>query len=186
MFLWPPRPEKAIPSELIQFYENQGWIAQLKKNGTCTVIDVDASGNSTFYTRHNEAHKAWTPPQFILDYFKQFPESTIVAELLHNKGPSVKNTLYIFDILVFASLSLVGETLRERLELIEKFPETENVITSKTITKDFLAVFEGLTSELDEGIVMKNPNARLKPCYKDGMNAGWQVKCRKPMKNYGF
>lgn len=31
MFLFPPRPEKAVPSSLINFYENRGWFAQIKK-----------------------------------------------------------------------------------------------------------------------------------------------------------
>ena len=121
-FLWPPRPEKAIPRDLIPFYEKRGSIAQIKKNGTCTVIDVDAAGVPTFWNRHQELHKAWTAPAHIVEYFKQFPDSVFVGELLHNKGPSVKDTLYLFDILVLKGNVLIGTTLKEGLTKLYELP----------------------------------------------------------------
>jgi hypothetical protein len=185
-FLWPPRPEKAIPRDLIPFYEKNGSIAQLKKNGTCTVIDVDKDGVPTFWNRHNELHKAWTAPNHIVEYFKQFPESVFVGELLHNKGPSVKDTLYLFDILIFKGNDLVGTKLKERLTMLYELPKSKGITFAKTYTKKFLQIFDSLDDPLDEGLVFKNPNARLKFCYKDGTNADWQAKCRKPTKNFGF
>ena len=62
-FWYPPRPEKAIAPSLIKFYEGRGWIAQIKKNGTCSTANVDDHGNVTFFTRHGEAHKAWIPTE---------------------------------------------------------------------------------------------------------------------------
>jgi hypothetical protein len=184
MFLYPPRPEKPIQPELIPVYEKMGTIAQIKRNGTCTVVDVDASGIPTFWTRHKELHKAWTAPPHIIAYFKKFPDSVIVAELLHNKHASVKDTLYIFDVLVYKGNDLVGSTLKERLDIIKKFPKGEGIWFAKTYTKNLLKLYEGLTDDIDEGIVLKNPNARLKFCFKDGLNAADQVKCRKSTKNY--
>ncbi len=186
MFLYPPRPEKAIPPDLIPFYEKTGSIAQIKKNGTCTVIDVDAAGVTTFWTRHGEPHKAWIAPDHIKKYFAAFSSSVIVAELLHNKGPSVKDTLYIFDILINKGNDLVGMKLKDRLTIIQEFPRVTGIHVAKTFTKNFVKLYDSLTDELDEGLVFKNPNARLKFCYKDGLNADSMVKCRKPTKNYGY
>ncbi len=186
MFLYPPRPEKAIQPELIPVYEKMGSIAQIKRNGTCTVVDIDDEGVPTFWTRHKELHKAWDAPEHIVKYFSQFPDSVIVAELLHNKHASVKDTLYIFDVLVYKDNDLVGTMLKERLEIIKEFPKGKDIWFAKTYTKNLLKLYNSLTDDIDEGIVLKNPNARLKFCFKDGTNADWQVKCRKGTKNYGF
>ena len=184
MFLWPPRPEKSIPRDLIPIYENLGYVAQIKKNGTCSVMDVNKRGETLFWNRHNELHKAWSAPDNIKEYFSQFPDSVIVGELLHNKHRKYKNIIYIFDVLVLNGNDLVGTTLKERLTLIEKFPKADGIWIAKTYTKGFIKLFDSLNDEIDEGIVYKNPKAVLKFCFKDGQNADWQVKCRKPTRNY--
>lgn len=185
MFLYPPRPERAVPRDLIPLFENMNWIVQLKKkNGTCSVMDVDKSGDTTFWNRHNELHKAWTAPGNIREYFSQFRNSIIVGELLHNKHRKYKNIIYIFDVLVLNGNDLVGTKLKDRLTMIQNFPKADGIWIAKTYTKGFLNLFDNLSDEIDEGIVMKNPNAPLKFCFKDGLNADWQVKCRKPTKNY--
>jgi hypothetical protein len=186
MFLFPPRPEKAIPPVMIPAFEKMGYIAQIKKNGSCTVIDTDENGTPTFWNRHQELHKAWTAPDHIIKYFRQFPSSVIVAELLHNKHVSVKDTLYIFDVLEMAGDDFVGVSLSDRLEKIHKFPSGKGIIIAETYTSGFKKLYDSLTDDIDEGIVLKNPKAPLKFCYKDGLNADWQVKCRKGTKNYGF
>lgn len=185
-FLFPPRPEKAIPVDLISYYEKTGSICQIKKNGSATVVDVDAEGVPTFWNRHKELHKAWTATREIIEYFGQFPNSVIVGELLHNKHPSVKNIIYIFDVLVFKGNDLVGTTLKDRLEIIRSMPQGKGIWFAKTYTKNFRKLYDGLTDAIDEGIVLKNPKAKLKFCFKAGMNGDWQVKCRKAHKNYSF
>lgn len=186
-FLYPPRPEKAIPPDLINYYQSKGWIAQIKKNGTCCVIYVNEKGIPTFWNRHKELQKAWVAPEFIVDYFKQFPDSFIVAELLHNKSPNVKNTLYIFDILRYKGKDLLGTTYSERMHLINsEFPAGKNIILAECYTENFEELFKSLSEDIDEGLVFKNPKARLKPAFKKGSNADWQVKVRKKSKNYGF
>lgn len=103
-FMYPPRPEKAIPPELIAYYQSEGFIAQVKKNGTCTVIAVAPDHSLNIWTRHGERHKAWKPdPESpSLRAFKKLPKRwfVFVGELLHSKGVGIKDTLYLFDILV--------------------------------------------------------------------------------------
>ena len=60
------------------------------------------------------------------------------------------------------------------------------ISVARTYTKDLTALYRGLSDPLDEGLVLKNPEAVLAECHRDGLNAGWQVKVRRPTKNYQF
>lgn len=187
MFLFPPRPEKAIAPSLIKFYEGRGYIAQLKKNGTCTVISVDNRGTVSYYTRTGEAHKAWSAPDHITKTFAGFKSSVFVGELLHNKHPSVKNTIVLFDVVKFLGRDLVGQTLLERLAVLGRVvPLNQGIQIATCYRKDFLGLYESLRDPIDEGIVLKNPKAKLLDCRREGLNGSWQVKCRKQHKNYSF
>jgi len=197
-YMWPPRPEDAIPTSMLGFYEKQGWVGQIKKNGTCTV--VFAEKDVTFKTRHNDDHKAWAPKADHIEFFKTVADGqwcVFEAELLHSKGGGIKDTFYIFDILVWQGENLVGTTFAERQALLfEIFPDridggdhwklTDRIWLAKPILKDFLQVWTDLSAHEDEGIVLKNPNAKLKLCNKQNANKGWQIKCRRPHKNYAF
>lgn len=187
--IFPPRPENAINPLMIPFYEKRGWWADIKKNGTCTVIDVQDDGAVEWWTRHGERHRQWTPTAELTAFFQNFPGSTIVGELLHNKGPSVKNTIYVFDIIRHDGNSLIGTTFRHRREKVlpeiaKVVPLHGNVWIAKTHTRDLLGLFKGLHDPLDEGVVLKNPDGILEPCWSKTNNNGWQVKSRRPHKNY--
>lgn len=187
MFLFPPRPENAIPPSMIKSFEGRGWIAQLKMNGTCSLAFVDADGKVTFKTRHGVDHKAWTPTQEAISFFAGFKCSIFVFELLHSKGGGIRDTIYIFDLLKYLGRDLVGTTLAERLQILATINPFSPRITVATIhTKDLTGLFGSLSDPLHEGIVLKDPMAKLRPCFRDGLNAAWQVKCRTATKNFGF
>ena len=186
MFLFPPRPTNAIIPSLIPLYEGKGYIAQLKKNGTCSLAFIDDAGNVTLKTRHNEDHKAWQPTIKAIRFFSGYRSSIFVFELLHSKGGDVRDTIYIFDVLKFKGRDLIGTMLKDRLAILKTIVTPEKISIAHTYTTGLLGLFEGLTSPLDEGIVLKRPDAILRSCQKDGLNSNWQVKCRKPTKNYGF
>jgi hypothetical protein len=195
-YWWPPRPEQKIAKPMLGFYQKRGFVAQKKKNGTCTVIF--AKGDQViFKTRHNDDHKLWTPQA---DHIKFFSGSegwnVYTAELLHSKvtgGP--KNELFIFDQLVRDGVSLVGTTFASRvLAMRQKFGgEAESdqyriadrITLAKCFTGGFTALFDTLSAE-DEGLVLKDPNATLKACLKPDSNKTWQVKCRIAAANYSF
>jgi ATP-dependent DNA ligase len=184
-FLFPPRPEKAIDPSLIPYFEGKGWICQKKMNGTCSLAFVDPMGQVTFKTRHNENHKAWTPTSEAIKFFSGFRDSIFVFELLHSKGGDVRDTIYIFDLLKYLGKDLVGTQLVERLALLSKIePFSPRITIAPVYTVGLLSLYNSLSDPLDEGVVLKNPVALLKNCYRDGLNADWQVKCRKPTKNY--
>ncbi len=195
-FLFPPRPEVKIAKPQLAFFENQGFWCQKKKNGTCTM--VFARRNEIIYkTRHNDDHKLWTPQGDHTAFFAGRPKWNVyVAELLHSKvsgGP--RDELYIFDQIVKDGVQLVGSTFAERMEMLhEEFQgkdEGDQIRIAKRITlakcfdEGFAEMFDTLKPE-DEGLVLKNPLAELKPCFKADSNSGWQVKCRIPHRNYSF
>ncbi len=201
-FLWPPRPERAAPPELMGFYEKRGWTAEVKKNGTCTLIA--ARGDQViFKTRHNDDHKAWAPqPSHSLFFAGRTHWNVYVAELLHSKGPLVKDHLYLFDILVSDGHELIGWPLRDRrLILQERFPSPKADIAgsragigARMIEQDFSqaepiqnpsAIWPKL-GPLDEGFVFKNPTAALSACIAPTANGTWQTKIRRPHTNYSF
>ena len=187
MFLWPPRPENAITPSLIKSFETRGYVGQVKYNGTCQVVSVDEDGDVTFRTRHNEENKAWTPLPEMAPFFSRFVDSVFVGELLHSKHASVKNTIILFDVLRYMGGSLVGTTLKERLAILQKSPPlSKNIQIIKTHKSDLTGLYKSLTKETEEGIVLKDPNAKLRDCLRNGLNKGWQVKIRRPTKNYGF
>lgn len=184
--IYPPRPEKAITPSLIPFYEKRGYVAQVKKNGTCSLAIVGPDGTVEYKTRHWEDHKAWTPTESMSGFFSEHRDSIFVFELLHSKTPNVKNTAYLFDVLRYAGVDLTGQTLAFRLNLLSKIRPVQCAQVAETYTVGLRGLYDGLTEPEDEGIVLKDPVATLRGCERDGMNAGWQVKCRRSTKNYSF
>ena len=195
-YLWPPRPETKIAIPMLSFYEKQGYWAQVKKNGTCTVIFCRGH-EVIFKTRHDDDHKAWSPkPSHIKFFQRDNPQWDVyVAELLHSKTPHIKDQLYIFDKIVENGVHLVGTTFAERqINLlsqwtgdneIDQLRVDEHVSVALNFDSGFKQLYDTLKPE-DEGLVLKDPNAKLRACLKPDSNAGWQVKCRIATKNYGF
>ena len=195
-YLWVPRPETKIPTSALGFYENRGYWAQTKKNGTCTLIF--SNGSEVIYkTRHNDDHKLWTPQ---LDHAHFFGGrkawNVYCAELLHSKvtnGP--KHELFIFDILVSDGQYLTGEMFQTRQAILhgrwhgrdegDQVRVAPRITLAKCSDSGFLERFQNLKPE-DEGLVLKDPNAKLLPCFKADSNKAWMVKCRIPSKNYSF
>jgi len=195
-YLWPPRPSKAVPINLLKHYENQKWIGQFKKNGTCTVLYVQPNKEIIAKTRHDTDHKTWSPRKEFAGQFATLPGNgwyVFAGELLFN------DTLYIFDLLVNNGDYLVYRTLDERLnQLRDLFPKKAASIrkshyianrklwVAETISSNFVEVYEKLSSDEDEGLVLKDPQSKLNMCLAAESNSAWQIKCRKPTKNYTF
>lgn len=214
-YLYPPRPDKKIAPPMLSFQEKRGWVAQVKKNGTCTVLYVTPEKEIITKTRHDSDHKMWKDTESkAVEYFKTLPGNgwyVFACELMHNKTKHIQDTLYVFDIMVADGESLTGMTFAERQEIIMKlFGVDENtevndthshyvinprVWVAKLIHGDFkkeMAIIqersEHLTDDMsleDEGLVLKNPKASLNFCSQKG-NSSWMVKCRVGHKNYTF
>ena len=196
-YLWPPRPVDKIAKPMLGFYQKRGFLAQKKKNGTCTV--VFAKGDKViFKTRHCDDHKLWTPQKDHIEFFQGSEGWNVyTGELLHSKvsgGP--KNELYLFDQLVSNGEYLVGTSFQSRVErMMEEFDTSVDegdqyriaprITLAKCFSNGFTKIFDTLGKE-DEGLVLKDPKALLKLCNKQDSNKTWQVKCRIANANYSF
>jgi len=198
VYLYPPRPTMAIAPQAIGFYERMKWCAQVKKNGTCTVIFARGM-NVMFKTRHNDDHRQWAPlPEHLCPFqSSSLKWNVFCAELIHNKTKTIKNQLYIFDQIVKDDVHLVGTTFAERQNMLhttfngiddcDKIRINDYLTISKCYEQNYKNLYDSISSnEEDEGLVFKNPNAKLNPCYKEGKNGSWQIKCRKTTSNYSF
>jgi len=204
-YLWPPRPEKAIPREMLGFYANRGWVAQCKMNGTCSVLAISPERQIFAMNRHEDEHKLWQPKPAHLQDFVKLPGKgwyVFVAELLHSKVPGIRDVNYVHDILVADGVQLAGTRFDQRQErlswllLNRKRGKSREMLTHWEITptlwlaKNYVNGFGDLFDRLDrpehEGLVLKNPAGTLSMCLREGDNSGWQVKCRRPHKNYSF
>lgn len=214
-YLYPPRPERAIPVEQLGFFEKRGWVGQMKKNGTCTVLFVTPDKKVITKTRHDADHKMWSQNESrALEIFENLPGDNwyvFVIEVLHNKTSLIKDTMYIFDIMVNDGELLVGSTFTERMDILKELfnvVDEDNVVSlsnnshyilnsnvwlARTITTGFKQIMRIANQQkpaegapLDEGIVLKDPNAKLNMPGRAKSNGGWQVKCRISHKNYDF
>jgi hypothetical protein len=178
---------------MLGFYERLGWDLEYKLNGTCTVIQTCPF---EAWTRHKEEHKAWRPnPELLKDLLAV--DGTFAAELLHSKGTGHSDVLVLFDVLKLKGQSTVGTKRKERIQLLhENFKivgETKShFVVSPTLWifkqhhKGFRAIFDSLSETAEEGVVLKDPESKLGPMYRQSNNQPWQVKCRKTTKNFGF
>ena len=72
-YLFPPRPENAIPGDMLGLYEKRGFVAQAKKNGTCNVMAISPERDITAMTRHRTPHKAWSANADTKKAFQNLP-----------------------------------------------------------------------------------------------------------------
>jgi ATP-dependent DNA ligase len=155
-------------------------------------------------TRHGEFHKAWALTEHIKQemskIFKENKWFVLCAELMHSKGPTIKDTLYIHDMLVWRSEFLMGSTFLERQLILDDrlitnvegqshyVCDSENKIWyAKRFEKGFKAIFDSIKNiKILEGLVLKDPDGKLRSCRTPTENSYWQVKCRHKNKSYSF
>lgn len=188
-YLYPPRPEKAIASTSLHWYESQRYWAQVKRNGDCTLIFCKGD-DVRFMNRHGVVPTRWTPTADHYSFFRGSPKwEVFVAE-------RIDNDLYIFDQIVRDGFQLVDTSFRDRQialyhrwkiekELDDEFLIGKFVTVAKSHLTGFDQIFNRLTDK-DEGLVLKNPYAKMNLCFRDKQNGSWQVKSRRTTKNYSF
>jgi hypothetical protein len=203
-YLYPPRPETAIDPLLIPRYAD--WWAQIKMNGTSNILHVSPDREIIAKSRHPDKnggnHKAWHVSVNTRQAFLDLPGNgwyVFTAELLHSKVRGLRDINFIHDILVADGEYLVGTIFAYRQNLLrELFPERSQAVTgghyvidphtwlANNYERDFPKLFAGLTAPEHEGLVFKDPNAKLAPCGSERANAAWLRKVRRPSKAYAF
>lgn len=203
-YLYPPRPENALTPNRIPFYQKNGYVGQYKKNGTCSVFAINKPNSFIAMTRHNDDHKQWSFSNYFKDCFaKYLPENhwhVLVGEVLHSKTVNVKDTIYIFDILVHNSKELYGSTFMSRQDLLKNIFDAENkeqmyshyeieprFLLARNFDNGIYEMFKNIQDKtVDEGFVLKKKNAVLRDCHSASNNSSWQIKFRHPSKKYQF
>lgn len=173
----PPRASVKQDESLLPIRETQGLWAQIKKNGTNSVIFVDPDRNVVGYNRHGEQHRAWSFTEPTAAIFKSIPGKgwyVFNGELLHNKTPHIKNQHYLYDILVADTIGLTGTNYAFRYQLLfdilapgkqfgEPTPETqywrqdEYTSIARVYHTGFAKLFASLSAVEDEGLMCRNP-----------------------------
>lgn len=211
-YLWPPRPETAVAPDMLHHYEEMGWWAQAKMNGTnCTLYVSDRA--TVARGRHGPEHQlaAWSPGtrwQAFADTLPTGERYVFCAELIHSKvkgGP--RDTLYLHDLLVADGDYLVGRDYRFRYnalrKLCERFADIGRIVGTETSehthtvfgpgiwlarnhANSFRDLFDMPASAMVEGLVLKQPDATLALCSSATSNGAWQVKSRRSTAHISF
>jgi ATP-dependent DNA ligase len=209
--MYPPRPSRKIPPEKISDYEGRGWMAQLKFNGTRTLIELKPGEDPVLWTRHKEEHKAYQMTPSMLETLKELHETldpntahVLDGELMHSKTKGIKDVIILFDILVLEGEYLIGTSALERYMFLydEVFePQERELKTGRSIAlfirenlwlaETSFMNFESMHNryiDMDEveGLVLKKTNGKLDRGMSKDNNGDWMIRCRKPHKNYAF
>lgn len=206
-FLYPPRPEHCCSVEAMARFEERGWVAQAKKNGTCNVIAVSPEGEIHAMTRYRSPHRLWAPNSDTKEDFAHLSGGwyVFVAELLHGAPSGKQNVNYVYDVLVAEGRHLVGETQEFRQDLLLDLLDGDDddgcrdeglhrVVTPTLwlpteYENNFSKLFDLMGRE-DSGLVLKDPNQTLSPCSRSISNVSGLVTCELPLgenqiKRYG-
>ncbi len=206
-YIFPPRPENAIPDSHISEYDGGSMLVQPKLNGSnCTIYTNGV--DLRIMNRHNEPLTNFhlSKEELITNLYKSNSGNwqVINGEYLNKSKKDERNEtfnhkLVIFDILTFDSDYLVGKTFSERIQLLDElygkqecekdylYQISENIFRVKSYDKDFKVLYDKLSSiDMIEGLVMKRKTARLELGVSELNNTKSQIKVRKPTKNYRF
>jgi hypothetical protein len=124
-YIYPPRPNTAIPRDQLEMFGEMGWIAQLKYNDSRALIKYLPDGNIELWNRHAEKFRSYTAPDWLLNELRDLQTalglstsewSLLDGGLLNSKHEAIRDTLAIWDILVKNGEYLVGTTYGERYE----------------------------------------------------------------------
>jgi len=202
LYYWPNRPTLVPPDpqnplhpkpDYINSLEESGkFIAEQKWNGDNTLVYTD---DLTFWNRHGEKNKRYTPPPEMMKQLKRIPKGGILnLELLHYriKNLKFKNKLLVHSLLGWEGMPLVGKTWGDARLILEdlfktlKFPEESGIILSPVWKKEFWKLFQEADGDVIEGIVLKEPKGKLVISASKIPDVTYMLKIRKPNKKYKY
>lgn len=218
-YIYPPRPESTIgfdPSSPVY----RAWsrlpdaIAQLKLNGSRNVIFISPTDEIQFWGRHKQLHRSYTIPDFLKNKIRELPYpkgkwNVFDSELIHLKTPSVKDTVCLFDTLVYNGNYLIGESYRNRYKYIQEFnlpffplgnkkggidEKIQGIFIAQNFPnteweKAFMSTggnnrVQG--GDIYEGLVLKRTGGTLAIGFQEKNNSSFMCRMRRPHKNFQF
>ena len=198
-----------MPGQLQRYSDDPKWLAQLKFNGQRNPVFVPADGEAQVFGRKGAQHGDYVLPGKIANEFKSLSlldgkDYWFDSELLNKKtkDKSYKHRIILFDVLYIGKHLFNGPTLAQRVEILAdicKHPTkiepahgialqvTEHIWMAQTFFTDFVARFkEFLFCDEIEGLVLKRGDSKLDSIGGKEHEVSWQIRCRKPSKNYQF
>jgi ATP-dependent DNA ligase len=207
--LFPPRPAGRMLSTAIPTYEkSRKWIAQRKFNGTRTLVHIHGD-HICFQSRYGDGHKQFKETPALVREFRSLDiksdlEYWFDGEILDAKttNPNYKRKVVLFDILQEGEYFFDSPNLLERYEIlrricrfpIEKEPGygialkvTDNIWLAENFSDNLKHHFEEFIDKDEiEGLVLKKKDSVIDNIGTKYYETHWQIRCRKPQKNYKF
>ena len=204
-YIFPPRPQSAILPQQLPEEEAKGcWIWQHKFNGDRCVVVIEVGATRTVHlsNRRGKFHPA--------NKFQKLRQELCGPKLCLPKGThyldgellagDTADTFVLFDVLQLTDY-LIGYTQEQRLQLLAEIcgnptePCSRNIALAVTEhiwlaphgDKDFVAHFnEHIDNPLIEGLLLRKKGSTLDHFGATEYEIPWQLRCRKPSKNYRF
>jgi len=132
-YIYPPRPDQAIPRDQTEFLGEMGWLAQLKYNDSRCLVKFLPNGETELWNRHGERFRDYTCPDWLHEQLADLRKALDLSPngyhlldggLLDKKHRAIKDTIVIWDILVKDSEHLLGTSYLSRYNSIAQKAET--------------------------------------------------------------
>ena len=160
------------------------YVAEKKFNGDNVLIYTD--NIREFWNRHHERHH-YVPTTGMLKELAQFPPGSIInGELMHYKFKGSKNLLIVHCIMKWKGELLQGKTWGESRAILDKCDSGECVKISQVYTSGFWDLYQSADGAEIEGIILKDPTAKLVFSTTKIPDVPWMLKFRKKSKKYSF
>ena len=192
----PTNPMNPKPDYINGLETSGNYIAELKWNGDNTLIYTRKNQAPILYNRHKDV-LSYHPSEAMLEALNTLPPDCVVnAELMHRHTKVIKDLLIIHCVMVWKGSLLNGKKWVDSRLIIEDmdYPRTEvgkfqydnPLVISEIYYDHFWDLFQGADVETIEGIILKNPNGKLKFSTTPLKDVPWMIKIRKPCKKYSF
>lgn len=213
-YVYPPRPKSRMhptENELGKYEATGKWIVQPKFNGSRNLIHITPEGKVIFWNRHREHPKTLPVTTSLVSQvlslnIEKGKEYWLDGEAMtKTTTPETKNKIILYDVLMaggkylfnspnqMGRLELLADICRHPTQL-EPWRELAYVVTpdiwmTPTWDKDFFNHFQKAMDIPDiEGLVFRRKDSVLGTFGTTEAKAevGWQIRCRKPHKNYNL
>lgn len=205
-FLYPPRAEHKLQPSSIERFDDGKYVGQPKLNGSCTSVTISAD-KFVVKERHNKFFAI--PPKFDFQPLHRGKGFMCLVGEYMNKSKKDENKqpfrgFCIWDIVAYDNNILIGSTIEERIDLINKLYPSKGAISTQGVDllyktevpliykvanyySDFSDIYKVISKvDMIEGFVLKRKSGKLEMMTREQNNTGWQVKVRKPTANYTF
>jgi len=206
--LYPPRAEVTMNPARLQASKRR-YIAQYKYNDVRTLIFLFPGEQIELLTRQRESHKGYRlsnkMKRALLSLDLSRDRSHVLdGGILRNLLVGDERPIVLWDILVHEGEYLIGTTYEQRYALLKRICREPGALESKTGREIGLKIREALwlaplfksgfdrrfeqalPADYLEGLMLKDPRGKLERGILPKNNMSWQVKVRKPRKDYIF